>query len=62
MRINNKSRHPSAYVEAHQRAYAWADKAIAYRSAGKLAQAKAATEKARYWLRKITLLQGRPAR
>ena len=47
----------AAYVQAHQRAHAWAEKAILYRSAGKVAQAKAAAERARNWLRKAAALE-----
>jgi hypothetical protein len=43
-------------VGLYKRAYAWADKALAYRKAGKFAQAKAAAQKARYWLRKAMAL------
>jgi hypothetical protein len=45
-----------AYVVAHQRAYAWAEKALRYRAAGKLAQAKAAVERVNYWLRHLAML------
>jgi hypothetical protein len=50
-------RNSGTYVKAHQRAFAWAEKAIAERHAGKRAQAKASVEKSRYWLRKITMLE-----
>jgi hypothetical protein len=49
-------------VKAHQRAYAWADKAVAHRQGGKFAQAKAAAQRARYWLCKAKLLRARAAR
>jgi AAA+ superfamily predicted ATPase len=49
------------YVKAHQRAYAWADKALGYRKAGKRALAKAAAQKARYWLCKVKLLGAQTA-
>jgi len=48
------------YVVAHQRAYAWAEKALLYRSAGKSAQAKAAAEKAKHWLRQLPMLAPQP--
>jgi 2-methylaconitate cis-trans-isomerase PrpF len=54
MATKKTSRTVRLYVEAHQRAYAWADKAMVYRHAGKIAQATAATQKARRWLRKWT--------
>jgi len=57
MRINNKSRQCTTYVEAHRRAYAWAEKAMAYRSAGKIAQASAAVAKVNLWLRKVAVLE-----
>jgi hypothetical protein len=50
------------YVKAHQRAYAWADKAVAHRQGGQFAQAKAAAQRARYWLCKAKLLGARAAR
>ena len=40
----------STYLEAHQHAYEWAEKAIALRSAAKLAEAQAAANHARHWL------------
>ena len=61
MATKKTSRAVRLYVEAHQRAYAWADKAMVYRHAGKIAQATAATQKARHWLRKIKLLQAQTA-
>jgi hypothetical protein len=49
-----KKRRPAQlYLEAHQRAYAWANKALAYRIAGKFVQAKAAAKRARLWLRRV---------
>jgi hypothetical protein len=56
MRIKKKCER-SAYVRAHERAYAWAEKALLYRSAGKVAQAKAAAQKARHWLRRAAALE-----
>jgi hypothetical protein len=50
------------YIEAHRRAYAWADKALAYRNTGKVAQAKAAEQKAMHWLRRIKEIEARAAR
>jgi hypothetical protein len=58
-----KKRHPiGPYVKAHQRAYAWADKAVAYRQRGQFAQAKAAAQRARYWLSKAKRLGARAVR
>jgi hypothetical protein len=58
MRTRKKSRKRlGTYVEAHQRAHAWAEKAILYRSAGKVAQAKAAAYRARHWLKKAAALE-----
>jgi hypothetical protein len=58
MRIRKKSRKRlGTYVDAHQRAHAWAEKAILYRSAGKVAQAKAAAHRARHWLKKAAALE-----
>ena len=62
MATKNKRRPVGPYVKAHQRAYAWADKAVAYRQEGKFAQAKAAAQRARYWLCKAKLLGARAAR
>jgi hypothetical protein len=52
MRKKKKSKSDSYVLQAHRRAHAWAEKAILYRAAGKIAQAKAAAQKARQWLRK----------
>jgi len=57
-----KCRPIGPYVNAHQRAYAWAEKAVAYRQGGKFAQAKAAAQRARDWLCKAKLLGARAAR
>jgi hypothetical protein len=62
MATKNKRRPVGRYVEAHQRAYAWADKAVAYRQEGKFAQAKAAAQRARYWLSKAKQLGARVGR
>jgi hypothetical protein len=62
MAAKKKRRPIGAYVKAHQRAYAWAEKAVAYRQGGKFAQAKAAAQRARYWLCKAKLIGGRAAR
>jgi hypothetical protein len=66
MRAKNKChdirRDVSPYVKAHQRAYAWAAKAVVYRHAGKIAQAKAASQKVQQWLRKIKVLEARATR
>jgi hypothetical protein len=57
MPTKKKSRKRLAlYVQAHKRAHAWAEKALLYRSAEKLAQAEAAAKKARHWLRKALVL------
>jgi hypothetical protein len=50
-----------AHVEANRRAHEWAEKCIAYREAGKTAQAKSAEGKARHWLRKALQLEARAA-
>jgi hypothetical protein len=56
--IRKKSRKRlGTYLKAHKRAHAWAEKAILYRSAGKVAQAKAAAQRARHWLRKAVALE-----
>jgi hypothetical protein len=62
MRIkNNPRRHSIAYLKAHQRAFAWAEKAMIYRSADKIAEAKAAVRNVRRWVRAITMLEARRA-
>ena len=45
------------YFAAHQRAYAWAEKALRYRCSGKLAHTKAAVEKVEHWLHKVVVLE-----
>jgi hypothetical protein len=62
MATKKKRRPVGPYVKAHQRAYAWANKAVAYRQGGKFAQAKAAAQRAQYWLCKAKLLGARAAR
>jgi hypothetical protein len=62
MATKKKRRPIGPYVKAHQRAYAWADKAVAYRQGGKFEQAKAAAQRARYWLCKAKLLAAWAAR
>jgi hypothetical protein len=52
-----KRRSARLYLEAHQRAYAWANKALAYRLAGKVVQAKAAAKKSYLWLRRALALK-----
>jgi hypothetical protein len=47
----------STYLEAHQHAFAWAEKAMALRSAAKIAEAQAAANAARHWLRFIKELE-----
>jgi hypothetical protein len=56
---NNKFQPPdfADYLQAHQHAYAWAQKAMVCRSAGKLAQARAAVAKVNHWLRRIAMLE-----
>jgi hypothetical protein len=64
MRTENKRR-PRAfdtYVKAHQCAYAWAEKAVRHRCAGKFPQAKDAVEKVQSALRKISVLEAQAAR
>ena len=63
MRIKNKrgSRGCDTYLRAHQRAYAWAEKAMLYRSAGKFSQAQAAVTTVERWLRKIAVLEAERA-
>jgi hypothetical protein len=50
------------YLGAHQRAYAWAEKALRDRCSSKLAHAKAAVGKVEHWLHKVVVLEagGRP--
>jgi hypothetical protein len=52
MRRKKKSKSSTYVLLAHRRAHAWAEKALLYRAAGKLAQAKAAAQKAHEWVRK----------
>jgi hypothetical protein len=52
----------ASYLQAHQRAYGWADKAMAYHYAGNIAKAKTAAQKTLYWLRRIMLLEARRPR
>jgi hypothetical protein len=59
MRIRHRTFEP--YVAAHQRGFAWAEKAMAYRSAAQFTEAKAAVEKVQHWLSKIAMLEGRGA-
>lgn len=49
----------AAHLEANQRAQEWAARCLAYRAAGKTARAKFAQQKARHWLKKAMLLEGR---
>ena len=44
------------YLAAHQRAYAWAEKALRYRCSGDLAQTKTALEKIEHRLHKVVVL------
>jgi hypothetical protein len=48
------------YLAAHRRAFAWAERALIYRSAGKFARAKAAVERVNHWMREIALLVPEP--
>jgi hypothetical protein len=57
MPIKKVCRPAGLYLDAHQRAYVWAHKALRYRHAGKFAQAKAAARKALLWLRKVPALE-----
>jgi hypothetical protein len=50
------------YVVAHQRAYAWAEKAMLYMSAAQFAQSGTAVEKVQHWLSKIAALEATRAR
>jgi len=47
----------AVYVEATQKAGAWAHKVKGLRAAGMVAAADAAERKANYWLRKATALE-----
>jgi hypothetical protein len=56
----------AAHVAANRQAHEWAEKCLAYRAAGKAAQAAAAERKAKHWLRKMMALEdlaghGKPA-
>jgi hypothetical protein len=62
MATKKKRRPVGPYVKTHQRAYAWADKAVAYRQEGKFEQAKAAAQRTLYWLCKAKLLGARAPR
>jgi hypothetical protein len=48
----------AAHVDAHRKAHGWAAICLAYREAGKTMQAKAAENEAKYWLRKMLVLEG----
>jgi hypothetical protein len=56
MPVKKKS-HKRLALQAHQRAHAWAEKAILYRAAGKVAQANRAAQRARHWLRKAAAVE-----
>jgi Tfp pilus assembly protein PilX len=47
----------SAYLKAHHRAFAWAEKALRYRSAGKMPQVKAAVARVNHWMSKIAVME-----
>jgi len=51
----------TTYLEAHQQAFDYAQKAMLLRSAAKLAEAKAAANYARHWLRIIRKLERQEA-
>ena len=55
--MHAKRRPSASYVAAHHSAYLWANKALAYRRAGKSDQAQAAAERAHNWLRKIEVME-----
>jgi hypothetical protein len=44
------------YLVAHQRAYAWAERALRFRSLGKFAQAKKAVEQVNLCLQHLAML------
>jgi hypothetical protein len=61
MRDKKKRCHDfDAYVVAHQRAFAWAEKALLRRSEGKFARAKTAVEKVHYWMHRLPMLAPQP--
>jgi hypothetical protein len=45
------------YLAAHQRAYAWAEKALRYRCSDKFVHAKAAVERVEYWCARLGSLK-----
>lgn len=49
------------YLAAHRRAFAWAERALLYRSAGKFARAKAAVDRVNHWMREIALRAPEPS-
>jgi hypothetical protein len=56
-----KRRHDfGTYLAAHRRAYAWAERALLYRSAGKFARARAAVERVNHWMHHIAMLAPQP--
>ena len=48
------------YLVAHQRAYACAERALRFRSAGKFAQAEKAVERVNLWLHRLASLAPLP--
>jgi hypothetical protein len=54
MRTRRRTFEP--YMVPHQRAFVWAQKLTAYRSAGPITQAKAGVESVQHWLSKIAVL------
>jgi hypothetical protein len=51
----------TAHLDANTRAHEWAAKCLAYREAGNFAEANAAEQKARQWLKKALALEARAA-
>jgi hypothetical protein len=47
----------AAHVEASLKAHSWAEKTLALRRAGKASQANEAENKAKFWLRKMLMLE-----
>jgi hypothetical protein len=60
-KTNDAQRCSSAYLKAHQRAFAWAEKAMIYRSAAKIAETKAAVRNVRRSVRAIAMLEAKRA-
>jgi hypothetical protein len=61
MRDKTKRPHDfDAYVAAHQHAFAWAERSLLRRCAGKFAQARSAVEKVNYWMHRLPMLAPQP--